>query len=179
MAQVEQPGNLARQENPAYRLATLILIRCGLRISDVLKLPFDCTVTDDSGAPYLRYFNHKMKREALVPVDDELLELIRDQQQRVLDRYPSGIVLFPRPAKNPDGKSPVSSSTYRLALYRWLERCDVRDEYGRPVHLTPHQWRHTLGTVLINRDVPQHVVQKILDHDSPLMTAHSARTVVR
>jgi hypothetical protein len=43
------------------------------------------------------------------------------------------------------------------------------------VHLTPHQWRHTLGTVLINRDVPQHVVQKILDHDSPEMTAHYAR----
>ena len=42
------------------------------------------------------------------------------------------------------------------------------------MHLTPHQW-HTLGTVLINRDVPQHVVQKILDHDSPQMTAHYAR----
>ena len=74
MAQVEQPGNLARQENPAYRLATLILIRCGLRVSDALRLPFDCVVTDDAGAPYLRYFNHKMKREALVPVDDELLD---------------------------------------------------------------------------------------------------------
>jgi integrase len=175
MAQVEQPGNLARQDNPAYRLATLILIRCGLRVSDALKLPLDCTVTDEAGAPYLRYLNHKMKREALVPVDDELLELVRGQQQRVLDRYPAGTALFPRPEKNPDGKTPVSSSTYRLALYRWLERCDVRDEHGRPVHLTPHQWRHTLGTVLINRDVPQHVVQKILDHDSPLMTAHYAR----
>jgi integrase len=175
MAQVEQPGNLVRQGNPAYRLATLILIRCGLRVSDALKLPFDCAVTDDSGAPYLRYRNNKMKREALVPVDDELLELIRGQQQSVLDRYPPGAVLFPRLEKNPDGKAPVSSSTYRLALYRWLERCEVRDEHGRPVHLTPHQWRHTLGTVLINRDVPQHVVQKILDHDSPLMTAHYAR----
>ncbi len=143
MAQVEQPANLARQDNPAYRLATLILIRCGLRISDALKLPFDCTVADDAGAPYLRYRNNKMKREALVPLDDELLELIRCQQQRVLGRYPSGTVLFPRTAKNPDGKAPLSSSTYRLALYRWLEHCDVRDEHGRPVHLTPHQWRHT------------------------------------
>ena len=60
-------------------------------------------------------------------------------------------------------------------LHRWLADCDIRDEHGRPVHLTPHQWRHTLGTALINRDVPQHVVQKILDHDSPLMTAHYAR----
>jgi len=175
MAQAEEPGNLARQGNPAYRLVTLILIRCGLRISDALRLPFDCTVADDSGAPYLRYFNHKMKREALLPLDDELLALIRDQQQRVLGRFPSGIVLFPRPEKNPDGKHPVSSPTYRQALYRWLEYCDIRDEHGEPAHLTPHQWRHTLGTVLINRDVPQHVVQKILDHDSPVMTAHYAR----
>jgi hypothetical protein len=175
MAQVEQPGNLERQRNPAYRLVTLILVRCGLRVSDALRLPFDCVVTDDAGAPYLRYFNHKMKREALVPLDEELLGLIRDQQQLVLERFPAGTVLLPRPEKNPDGKHPVGSSTYRLALYRWLERCDVRDEHGRPVHLTPHQRRHTLGTVLINRDVPQHVVQKILDHDSPLMTGHYAR----
>jgi len=175
MTQVEQPANLARQDNPAYRLVTIILIRCGLRVSDALKLPFDCTVTDDSGAPYLRYFNHKMKREALVPIDDELAALIRGQQQRVLARYRAGIVLFPRPEKNPDGKTPVSSTTYRQALYRWLEHCDVRDEHGQPVHLTPHQWRHTLGSTLINNDVPQHVVQKILDHDSPQMTGHYAR----
>jgi len=43
------------------------------------------------------------------------------------------------------------------------------------VHFTPHQWRHTLGTRLINRDVPQEVVRRILDHDSHEMTAHYAR----
>ena len=175
MAQVEQPGNLGRQANPAYRLVTLILIRCGLRISDAAKVPFDCISADDAGAPYLRYWNRKMKREALVPLDDELVDLIHGQQQRVLERYRAGTVLFPRPEKNPDGKHPLAGATYRQALYRWLQLCDVRDEHGRPVRLTPHQWRHTLGTVLINRDVPQHVVQKILDHDSPLMTAHYAR----
>jgi len=84
-------------------------------------------------------------------------------------------VLFPRPTKNPDSRAPVASSTYRLALYRWLARCQVRDTHGRPVALTPHQWRHTLGTRLINRDVPQEVVRRILDHDSPQMTAHYAR----
>ena len=36
-----------------------------------------------------------MKREALVPLDEELLALIHGQQQRVLERYPAGIVLFP------------------------------------------------------------------------------------
>ena len=176
MAQVEQPANLERLASPAYRLITLILIRCGLRISSAAGLAFDCTVTDADGAPYLRYYNTKMKREALVPIDDELFRLIGEQKQRVLQRFPAGApVLFPRQSGNLGGRKPVSSHTYRSALDRWLEDCDIRDEHGQPVHLTPHQWRHTLGTVLINRDVPQHVVQKILDHDSPLMTAHYAR----
>jgi integrase len=176
MAQVEDPANLAREENPAYRLVTLILIRCGLRITDATAVPSGCVVRDGDGAPYLKYYNRKMKREALVPVDEELETLIGGQLERNRERWPGGTpVLFPRPKANIDGTRPIGSATYRDALYRWLDHCDVRDEYGQPVRLTPHQWRHTLGTLLINRDVPQHVVQKILDHDSPLMTAHYAR----
>jgi integrase len=176
MAQVENPANLDRWDNPAYRLITVILIRCGLRISSAVSLPWDCTVTDPDGAPYLLYYNTKMKREALVPIDDELVAMISAQHDRVRLRWPDGTpVLFPRPQTNLPGTRPVGGSTYRGALYSWLADCDVRDEHGIPVHLTPHQWRHTLGTVLINRDVPQHVVQKILDHDSPAMTAHYAR----
>ena len=68
----------------------------------------------------------------------------------------------------------MSSATYRAALYRWLTACDIRDGHGQLVHLTPHQWRHTAQR-LINQDVPQEVVRRILDHDSPQMTAHYAR----
>ena len=175
MAQVEDPRNLSRWCNPAYQLVTLILIRAGLRITDALRLEHDCVVTDAAGAPYLRYVNHKMKRQALVPIDEQLRELISDQQGSATGAMPEPAWLFPRPTKNPDGSAPISSSTYRLALYRWLQRCDVRDERGRPVHFTPHQWRHTLGTRLINRDVPQEVIRRILDHDSAQMTGHYAR----
>jgi site-specific recombinase XerD len=176
MSQVEDPATLSRWDSPAYQLITVILIRCGLRISDATGLPADCLAHDSDGAPYLRYYNRKMKREALVPVDEEITGLITQQQQRSRQRWPAGTpVLFPRPNANIDGRRPITGGTYRDALGRWLASCDIRDEHGQPVRLTPHQWRHTLGTRLINKDVPQHIVQKILDHDSPLMTAHYAR----
>jgi hypothetical protein len=76
---------------------------------------------------------------------------------------------------NPDGRRPLTTHSYRGQLAVWLQRCDVRDEHGRPVRLTPHQWRHTFGTRLINRDVPQEVVRVLLDHSSGQMTAHYAR----
>jgi hypothetical protein len=50
-----------------------------------------------------------------------------------------------------------------------------RDEHGRPVHLTPHQWRHTFACRLINRDVPQEIVRVLLDHSSHAMTARYAK----
>ena len=175
-AQLEDPANLGKWENPAYQLITIILMRCGLRITDATAIPSGCVVRDAAGSPYLRYYNHKMKREALVPVDDEVTALAAAQQDRNRQRWPQGTpVLFPRPSANIDGTRPIHSDSYRDALHRWLQDCDIRDEHGQPARLTPHQWRHTLGTWLINRDVPQHIVQKILDHDSAEMTAHYAR----
>ena len=176
MTQVESPTNLDRWPNPTGRLVTVILTRCGLRISSALALDFDCLLHDGQQAPYLRYFNTKMKREAAVPIDEELQGAIREQQRRVLDRWPDGTTcLFPRPHANISGNLPLSDSSYRRMLGRWLATCEIHDEHGRPVHLTPHQWRHTFACRLINRDVPQEVIRVLLDHDSHRMTSHYAK----
>lgn len=176
MAQVELPANLERWQNPDSRRLTLLLIRCGLRLGDACGLAFDCVVRDADGAAYLRYLNRKMKREALVPIDEEVEAEIAAQQRDVLARWPGASPwLFPAPRMNPDGHRPLTTHSYRGQLAVWLERCDVRDEHGHVVHLTPHQWRHTFGTRLINRDVPQEVVRVLLDHASGEMTAHYAR----
>ena len=87
-----------------------------------------------------------MKREALVPIDDELEARIIEQRQRVQDRWPNGTpVLFPRSRANPDGSKRASHSGYQRALSEWLRRCDIRDTRGRAVHVTPHQYRHSLA----------------------------------
>lgn len=176
MAQVEAPQNLNRWRNADGKVVTLILIRCGLRVGDACRLEFDPIVHDGDGAAYLRYTNHKMSREALVPLDEEVQAEITAQQRRVTDRWPAGSRwLFPAPRLNPDGARPLSTHSYRGQLNDWLARCDVRDQHGHPVHLTPHQWRHTFGTRLANKDVPQEVVRVLLDHSSGEMTAHYAR----
>src|SRR5260370_1114428 len=122
MARAGAPATLARQANPAYRLITIVLMRCGLRASDAVGLPFDCVVRDADGAPYLRYYNRKMKREALVPVDEELEALIGSQQDRARERWPGGTpVLFPRPTATIDGHRPGSYTSYRDGLYPCLD----------------------------------------------------------
>ena len=87
------------------------------RISSARTLAFDCLLHDAQGAPYLRYINTKMRREAAVPIDEELETEIRSQQRRVLQRWPDGSPhLFPRPHANPVGAAPLGDSTYRRRL---------------------------------------------------------------
>lgn len=176
MAQIEAPANLARWTNPNGRLVTLILIRCGLRASDACTLPFDCLIHDGQNAPYLRYVNHKMRREAAVPIDEELEAEIRAQQQHVVSRWPVPRPhLFPREKGNNGAQRALTYYSYRGMLNHWLTACQIHDEHGEQVHLTPHQWRHTFACRLINRDVPQEVVRVLLDHSSSEMTSHYAR----
>lgn len=176
MAQVEAPANLDRWTTPEGRLVTMILIQCGLRASDACTLAFDCLIHDGTGAPDLRYFNHKMRREAAVPIDPDLEADIRAQQHRVAQRWPlQHPHLLPQLTGNVGGGRALTYHSYRGMLNAWLTRCDIHDEHGEPVHLTPHQWRHTFASRLINRDVPQEVIRVLLDHESTQMTAHYAR----
>jgi integrase len=175
MTQLEHPANLDRFADPRGRLLARILMSTGLRVGDGARLRLDCIVRDGQGAPYLHYTNHKMRREAFVPIDNDLTEAITAQQQAVLAEFDDPACLLPRPTRNPEGKLPFSTATFRGELLEWLRACDIRDELGHPVHVTPHQWRHTFGTRLINNEVPQETVRRLLDHDSHAMTSHYAR----
>jgi site-specific recombinase XerD len=175
MAQFESPTNLDKLTDPRWRLLFPLLMETGLRINDALHLPQDCVVHDQHQAPYLRYYNRKMKREALVPISAEIAIAIAGQAQRVRTAYSPHALLLPRETRNLDGRHPVGVSVVQKVLKKWIADCRIVDESGEPARVSLHQFRHTLGTRLINNDVPQEVVRKILDHDSSAMTAHYAR----
>jgi integrase len=177
MAQLEEPANLARIPDERCRLLIPLLMQTGLRQKDARLLPPDCVLTDSRNAPYLRYFNHKMNREALVPISAEMATALAAQRTRLFERHPNTPFLFAARGRSGAraGVNPPSTGLLNQILKRWLTECDVRDEHDQPVHITAHQFRHTLGTRLINNDVPQEIVRQLLDHASPQMTAHYAR----
>jgi integrase-like protein len=150
----------------------IVVIEC---IGDGTRLQMDCLVRDPQGAVYLRYRNHKMRRDAVVPIDDELASMIEAQQARTRQRFPTTGVLLPRSSANPDGRLPIPTATFHLQLGQWLAISGVTDKLGQPVHVTAHQFRHTAATRWINHEVPQEVVRRLLDHTSHTMTAVYAR----
>jgi integrase len=175
MTQLEATANLERLDDLTIRHLTIVLIETGLRITDACRLPFNPIIDDSVGWPCLRYYNHKMRAEQLIPLSARAAETVRDQQAHVRARWPAGSAwLFPRHRANPDATHPVGATSVRRRLAAWQHDIDLRDEAGQPVRATPHQFRHTVGTRMINQGVPQHVIQKLLGHASPKMTARYA-----
>ena len=175
MGHLERPESLDRLPDHTTRALVVVLIETGLRANDACALPFDAMIEDSGGGPCLRYLNAKMGAEQLVPLSAAAAAAVRAQQAHLRTIWPEGpAALFPAAQSNPDGARPFNYATLRDRLARWQDDIDLRDEAGRRVRVSAHQFRHTLGTRLINQGVPQHVVQRLLGHASPQMTARYA-----
>ena len=176
MAQLESAAALDRLPFTTTRNLVVVLIETGLRGGDACGLAFSPTLDDSAGWPCLRFEAAKVRAEQLIPLSARAAAAIRSQQEHVLRHWPAGSPwLFPGITGNDDGAKPYSHRTFAQQLARWQHVIDLRDQAGQPVTVTGHQFRHTLGTRLINSGVPQHVVQKLPGHASPHMTAHYAR----
>ena len=176
MAQLESDAALDRLPFTTTRNLVVVLIETGLRGGDACDLPFNPILDDSAGWPCLRFEATKVRAEQLIPLSAKAAAAIRAQQDHVREHWPAGSPwLFPGITGNDDGSKPYSHSAFGQQLAHWQRVIGLRDEAGQPVTVTAHQFRHTLGTRLINGGVPQHVVQKLLGHASPHMTAHYAR----
>jgi len=175
MGQLDNDNNLARLPDETSRTLIIVLIETGLRSVDARHLPLDPIVTDQVAAPYLRFVNHKLSREAIIPISQRLHEQVRRQQRALRERYGfDPPLLLPRPRSNPDGDKAFSPSLLTARLDRWMADCDIRDATGQRARVTSHQFRHTLGTRMINNEVPLDTVRRMLDHASPEMTIRYA-----
>ena len=175
MAQLENDANLAQLPSLTARHLVVVMIETGLRIGDACTLEFSSLIDDSAGGPCLRFHNLKVRADQLVPLSAKAAKAIKAQQDHVRHCWPAGTPwLFPGIAANTAGSKPYNMATLGAQLRRWQRDIDFRDEAGVAVGVTSHRFRHTLGTRLINSDVPQHVVQKLLGHASPEMTAHYA-----
>jgi integrase len=176
MAQLESDSNLARLRNPTVRHLVILLMETGIRGGDASVLAFNPIVDDSTGWPCLRFDNAKVRVEQLIPLSAKAAETIRAQQDHVRSRWPQGSPwLFPGTMDNPDGAKPYAHGSLSHQLGNWQKAIGVRDEAGQRVRVHAHQFRHTVGTRLINAGVPQHVIQKLLGHASPRMTARYAQ----
>jgi integrase/recombinase XerD len=161
---------------PVMRMV-LVIQECGLRIGELCQLPLDCLQQDGKGGWFIRFMRWKMNFETTLPISVELAQVIQEQQQYIHNEFGGKYeYLF--------GDLKRSKTTDCLSISRVMrgqkfvnylkdlaDNFDIRDSTGKRWNFQTHQFRHTVGTKMINNGVPQHIIQRYLGHESPQMTA--------
>ncbi len=175
---------VARIPDPASRCAIQILRGTGMRLGELLDLELDCLIDFQRHGTWLRVPIGKLNTERTVPLDDATLSAF-DEWVALRGRQ--------RPITHPRTNKPANflfmisgrqmgAGRIRKGLATAVEIAGLLDQSGRPLHVTPHQLRHTYGTTLINGGMSLHVLMALLGHVTPEMTlryAHLASGTVK
>jgi integrase/recombinase XerD len=161
-----------------------VLLECGMRVSELVSLKYDCLLQDSDNDYHLKIFQFKLKKEYKIPVSKEVADIILEQQEAVKAEWGTHEFLFPVPHKLKlvDGKMHTSKSSGKLWRRKPLsyhlnvlaKKQNILGPAGELWHFDTHSFRHTTATRMINSGVSQHIVQKFLGHESPEMTSRYA-----
>ena len=156
----------------------LVLQEVGMRISECCSLMFDCIFPDKQGDYFIKYYQYKMKKDHIVPISEELVNVIKEQQEAMICEFgkaPELLFTTPKLQENganyPRAGMARSKGTLITKLNKLAVDNNICDASGKPYHFSFHQFRHTVATRMINNGVPQHIIQKYLGHESPTMTS--------
>lgn len=168
-------NNSLKDAPPQLRRMVMVLQESGMRVGELVALSFDCLTKDNSENYFIRYFQFKMKKEHIIPISQELSDAIIEQQQsiqRQLGNSYQFLFAATRRSGNYDkaANRHLSATAFRDAMKKFFKDKNIYDSTGKLWNFHPHQFRHTVGTNMINNGVPQYIVQRYLGHESPLMT---------
>ena len=155
--------------------ATLVIQECGLRISELCLLPLNCLKYNSNGGYSIQFMRWKMKKEDMLPISLELAQVIKEQQAYIQQHLGKNFQYLFCGSTTANNFTPVhrvmSSHSFTGYLKRLADEFDIKDSVGKRWNFQSHQFRHTVGTRMINNGVPQHIIQRYLGHESPTMTS--------
>ena len=143
---------------------------CGLRIGELLDLELDCVHEVPGHGSWLKIPLGKLQTERMVPLDEDILQLID---------HITGVRSHGRPMPHPRYRRPAQFLFTHHG--RRLSQSAVRAELNRAAcqaglgHVTPHQLRHTYATALVNAGVSLQALMALLGHMSAEMSLRYGR----
>jgi len=155
---VELRARLAASSNVRCR-GLLLMRHTGLRVGELANLKFDCVREDQLGHRYLKVPLGKLKKERLVPLNDEALSLARALQKQ--GRSGRKWLL-----ESPRTKKPFCTARYHDSMRAIREGIPTPDG----IRITTHRMRHTFATELLSGGLSLAAIRQLLGHRSMNMT---------
>jgi site-specific recombinase XerD len=143
-----------------YQLGLLLMRRTGLRIGELIALPYQCTRTDHDGNTWLKVPLGKLATERLVPLDQKTVTLVL--RLRHAGSRPRNLLL-----------TTATGRKTRVELFRQaLRKACNGIQFAEP--MTTHRLRHTYATSLLAAGMSLPAVMRLLGHTDYRMTLRYA-----
>jgi integrase len=158
---------------PYQRAALLVARWSGARKGEIRRLAVDRLDTYPDGTPRLRLPAGKTRRERMVPLHDEAAIALQDIIARRTGRGERTFTdeLTGAPTRYlfmEHGKLLSDYYLFKTALKKACTQAGLVDARGRAL-VSPHRFRHTVGTQLAERGAKLHTIMQILGHQSVSM----------
>lgn len=127
-----------------------LLFATGMRVSELCGLNTDDVDLVDGT---VRIFGKGAKERILQITNVEVLSVLRSYTQVFKPIERGAFFLNQR-------KTRLSEQSVRLMLRKYA------DQVGTPLHITPHMYRHSFATLLLEEDVDIRYIQQLLGHSS-------------
>jgi hypothetical protein len=169
--------NAVQQLDDTAARAGIVLLRgTGLRLGELLDLQLDCLWELPSHGTWLKVPLGKLNTERVVPLDADTLTAL-DAWMAVRGRQRA--LTHPRHGRPVDflfviAGARIGSSRIRRGIADAIEAAGLTGPSGQPLHITPHQLRHTYATSLVNAGMSLQALMALLGHVSPQMTLRYA-----
>jgi integrase len=167
---------VGRLDDLFARCGLTILRGTGMRLGELLDLELDCLWDSTSHGTWIKVPLGKLGTERMVPLDAETLAAL---DAWMTQRGPQRALPHPRDGRPADflfmerGRR-LSGYRLRRGLGQAAAAADLRGRDGAPLHVTPHQLRHTYGTALVNAGMSLQALMALLGHVSAEMTLRYA-----
>lgn len=144
----------------SYGKILMILLHCGMRISEVLHLPIDC-LKYENGQPYIKIYMYKTERNNKVPINDHVHKIIKSQIAETKKDFPDAKYVFLN-----DSGNPIQYSTFIKYVKKILIEHNILGRDGKPLDFRTHRFRTTKATELINSGHDPQIAANMLGQKS-------------
>lgn len=158
--EIEQVLNNIKMESPAgYRNRTILelLYATGMRISELSSLNFENLNLEENE---IKVFGKGSK---------ERIVLVSERAKKFLETYIKTVryLIFKNQSNNQSDPIFINKTGYRLQPQSVrLAIKDVVEKIELPKHVTPHVFRHSFATKLLENGADLRIVQELLGHSS-------------
>ncbi len=129
-----------------------LLFATGMRVSELCDLSVQQINLDEG---YIKIFGKGSKERIIQIENQEVLKCLQFYEQHFLDKFSENGPFF----INRLGKR-LSPQSVRLMIKKYTKKASI------PIHITPHMFRHSFATLLLEEDVDIRYIQHLLGHSS-------------